>query len=295
MMAMLHNTNSHDGLDRLLRDLKAGVPVRMLIAPAAPFAFEDFPRVLGYLHSLGIKTFYPVLPHADITVWAYYTMLKANPRAKLISSACIGMNRYLEHDAEYAGYLSSVFSPLLCAARYLKTYRHMEEPFAFLSPCILKKNEFAVQNREYLVHYNITIDALKTRLAAEAVNVQQYAPCSEETGPNSKGLTLAAFGGIGKALTALLPDTGYHVEQGLDNAASYLSTCREFREPQSRAFIFEPYACRGGCAGGSGVGADTVCEHADFLKCDEKIDIEGIFKLFSYYDATLRLEDFCHR
>jgi iron only hydrogenase large subunit-like protein len=272
----------------------------MLIAPAAPFVFEDFPRVLGYLRSRGVKAFYPVLPYADITMWAYWTILKANPQAKLISSACIGMNRYLEHHAEYAGYLSPVFSPLLCAARYLKTYRRLEGPFAFLSPCLLKENEFSVQNRERLVHYNITMDALKTRFETDAVDIRQYEPCSEETGQNGKGLTLAAFGGIGKTLAALLPDIGFHVEQGLGNAASYLSGNREFRESRSPSFIFEPYACKGGCTCGSGVGATTACASTDFLKCCDADDVdantnrENIFNLFSYYDATLKLEDFCH-
>ncbi|MDR1230242.1 MAG: hypothetical protein LBK61_02450 [Spirochaetaceae bacterium] len=277
-----------------MRDLKAGVPIRMLIAPAAFAVFNDFSHVLGYLRSLGVEAFYPVLPYADITVWAYYKILKANPRAKLICSACIGMNGYLERDESYAGYLCPVFSPLLCAARYLKTYRHLEGRFAFLSPCLLKKNEFAVHHQEQLVRYNITIDALKTWLDAESVDIRRYEPCVEETGENGKGLTLAAFGGIGKVLSALLPDTWFHAEEGLGNAATYLSTSREFREPRDHACVFEPYACRGGCAHGSGVGANPVREDTDFLKCGAEADTARIFKLFAHYDTTLKLRDFCH-
>jgi iron only hydrogenase large subunit-like protein len=266
----------------------------MLIAPAAFALFEDFPRVLGYLRSLGVKTFYPVLPYADIAVWAYYKILKANPRAKLICSACVGMNVYLEHAEGYAEYLCPVFSPLLCAARYLKTYRRLEGRFAFLSPCLLKKNEFAVGNQEHLVQYNITIAALKTWLAAESVDIRQYAPCPEETDENGKGLTLAAFGEIGKALAALLPGTGFHSEQGLDNAASYLSASPEFWEPRNHAFVFEPYACKGGCAHGPGVGTTPVPVTTDFLKCATETNTQSILKLFSHYDATLTLQDFFH-
>jgi iron only hydrogenase large subunit-like protein len=144
----------------------------MLIAPAAPLIFENFPRVLGYLHSLGVKAFYPVLPYADITVWAYYRILKEKSETKLIASACAGMNRYLQkHRGTYTGSLCPVFSPLLCAARYLKTYRRLEEPLAFLSPCLLKKIEFTTKNHEELVRYNITIDALHTWLVAEGVDI----------------------------------------------------------------------------------------------------------------------------
>jgi iron only hydrogenase large subunit-like protein len=292
---MPHIVNSNGDLARFLGDLKAGLPVRMLIAPAAPLVFEDFPRVLGYLRSLGVKAFYPVLPYADITVWAYYKILKEDPEAKLICSACIGMNRYFrEHHGEYGGYLCPVFSPLLCTARYLKTYRRLEGPFAFLSPCVLKKNEFTTGNREELIRYNITIDALHTWLAAEAVDVQQYEPCPQETERNGGGLTLAAFGGIGKALAALLPDVNYHVEQGTGNAVSYLSKTKDFLEPRNHAVIFEPYACIGGCAKGSGVGKLRNCGKANFLKTGEKTDLENILKLFSHYDETLKPEDFRH-
>ncbi|MDR0623036.1 MAG: hypothetical protein LBG10_01230, partial [Treponema sp.] len=171
------DTYSNDDIPRFLADLKRGLPIRMLIAPAAPFAFERFPQVLGYLHSLGVKAFYPVLPYADITVWAYYKILKEKPETKLIASACVGMNRYIQkHQDAYAGYLCSVFSPLLCTARYLKTYCGLEEPLAFLSPCLLKKNEFVTQNREELVRYNITIKDLHTWLAAGAVDLRRYEP-----------------------------------------------------------------------------------------------------------------------
>jgi iron only hydrogenase large subunit-like protein len=293
-MTALHNTNSQDNLRCFLRDLKAGVPVSMLIAPAAFAVFDDFTRILGYLRSLGVKAFYPVLPYADIAVWAYYKILKANPRAALICSACVGMNCYLERDEGYAGYLCPVFSPLLCAARYLKTYRQTEGRLAFLSPCLLKKNEFAVSNREHLVQYNITIAALKAWLAAESAGIQRCEPCLEEIDENGRGLTLAAFGGIGKVLAALLPGTGFHAVEGLGSAASYLSASREFREPRNRAFVFEPYACEGGCAHGTGVGTNPVYKGADFLKCGAKADTGSIFKLFSHYDATLKLQDFCH-
>jgi iron only hydrogenase large subunit-like protein len=292
---MTNAINVNDDLTSFLGDLKAGLPVRMLIAPAAFAAFEDFPRVLGYLHSLGVKAFYPVLPYADITVWAYYRILKENPEAKLIASACIGMNRYLrEHRKEYAGYLCPVFSPLLCTARYLRSYRRLEGPFAFLSPCLLKKNEFTTNSREELVSYNITIDVLHTRLAAEGIDLRRYEPCLEEREANGQGLTLAAFGGIGKALESLLPDMSCHVEQGLGNAASYLLNTEDFRSPCSRAVLFEPYACKGGCAHGSGVGSRRVSGDTNFLSRGEKADPQRIRSLFSHYDETLKLEDFCH-
>jgi iron only hydrogenase large subunit-like protein len=293
-MVKLRNAHSTDDLPRFLGDLKTGLPVRMLIAPAAPFAFEHFPRVLGYLHSLGVEAFYPVLPYADIMVWAYYKTLKERPGTRLIASACVGMNRYIQkHQELHAGYLCSVFSPLLCAARYLKTYCRLDEPLAFLSPCLLKKNEFVTKNREELIRYNITIGGLYDWLAAGAVDLRQYEPFPQVTGQNGQGLTLAAFGSIGKVLAALLPGTEYHIEQGLGNAAAYLSKNRDFRDPQN-SLVFEPYACEGGCANGPGVVNRRARGTPNFLTRSEPQDLTRIYELFSQYDGCLNLEDFCH-
>jgi hypothetical protein len=289
-MVKLRNLAKNDDVSGFMEDLKKGLPVRMLIAPAAPFVFEHFPRLLGYLHSLGVGAFYPVFPYADITVWAYYTILKTSPRTKLITSACAGMNRYLKDLREYAGHLSRVFSPLLCAARYLKTYRRIEEPFAFLSPCLLKKTEFITPNNEELVRYNITVHGLHTWLAQEKIDVTQYAPHVMEDGGN--GLTLAAFGSIGETLAALLPDIRCRIKYGLGNARSYLAM-GDFEDAQSGTLIFEPYACAGGCAGGSGMGNYRKTCGTPFMPCNEPRDTKTMLRLFSHYDKTLRLEDFC--
>ncbi|MDR2097925.1 MAG: hypothetical protein LBP37_05330 [Spirochaetaceae bacterium] len=266
----------------------------MLTAPAASLVFSDFPRVMGYIRSLGVAGFHPVLPYADITVWAYHKIISKNPGIKLISSACAGMNLYFSKTGRaYAGHLASVFSPLLCAARYLKNYRRVKEPFAFLSPCRLKKNEFKTRDNEELVRYNITIDALKKRLEADSVDISRYAPHHEETDICGAGLTAAAFGGISGALAALLPGIDCHIEEGLENAVSYLSNNDGFPGRRVKTVIFEPYACKGGCANGSGVGGQKPRDCGSFLKTQKTADVKTIYKLFAHYDATLKLKDFC--
>jgi hypothetical protein len=133
---------------------------------------------------------------------------------------------------------------------------------------------------------------LNAWFAAEAVDMRQYEPCPQETERDGEGLTLAAFGGIGSALAALLPGIRRHAEQGIENVVSYLSQTRDFLD--SQALIFEPYACKGGCANGPGLGNPGLSGEPDFLKRREKTDLKNIFELFSYYDETLKLQDFCH-
>ncbi|MDR0622997.1 MAG: hypothetical protein LBG10_01030, partial [Treponema sp.] len=90
----------------------------------------------------------------------------------------------------------------------------------------------------------------------------------------------------------LLPDISYHVEQGLGNAAAYLSNSGGFRDAKNAA-VFEPYACQGGCANGTGVGNRGIPKDSGFLAPRGQGDLTNIYNLFSYYDETLKLEDFC--
>ncbi|MDR3166688.1 MAG: hypothetical protein LBT93_01990 [Treponema sp.] len=287
---MNNPVNANDDLDRFLGDLREGQAISLLIAPAAETAIEDLPRLLGYLHSLGVRAFYPVLPYADITVWGYYRLFRENPHLKIICSACVGISGYLrEQRREWAEYLCPVFSPLLCTARYLRTYRGLSGSFAFLSPCVLKKKEFYT-GKEGLIQYNVTIKALNLWLKNQGVALRQYESCFPEQDHNGPGLTLAAFGGIGKVLRALLPDLDCHVEQGTANALSYLLNSREFGE-QKNPMLFEAYACPGGCANGSGVGERG---NRYFLSPAGPVNTGDIFELFARYDKTLNIRDFCY-
>jgi iron only hydrogenase large subunit-like protein len=290
---MNNTVHLNDDLVPFLEDLREGRALSLLAAPAAEAAIEDFPRLLGYLRSLGVRAVYPVLPYADITVWAYDRLLKENPRRTMISSACAGINRRItEHPGEWAEYLCPVFSPLLCTARYLRTYRRLTDSLAFLSPCTLKKKEFTTGNED-LIQYNVTIKSLNHWIKSRGIALGQYEACYPEQDPNGPGITLAAFGGIGQVLAALLPDLDFHVEQGIEKALSYLLNNREFGG-KNRPCLFEGYACPGGCANGSGVGpCGGGGENQNFLACREKTDPQTILKLFAHYDRTLKPKDFC--
>jgi hypothetical protein len=271
----------------------------MLVAPAAARALGDFERVLGYLSSLGTRAFYPVLPYADITVWVYYQFLKQNPEKTLIASACVGMNRYLSQNPPGAGAICPrIFSPLLCGARYLQKYCRTEDRFAFLSPCAIKWTEFTLENQEQLIHYHVPIDALDTWLKEQGVDLTQYAGglSMEQDGT---GQTVAAFGGIGKTLAALQPGLDYQVEQGIKNAAACLESYGNFTEDLGETRILEPYACAGGCSCGPRVRGLLKQASPAILQPGTPDgtpgDITKLQDLFSYYDKTLDLADFCHQ
>jgi iron only hydrogenase large subunit-like protein len=210
------------------------------------------------------------------------------------------MNRYFDLHGEWDGERLPVFSPLLCAARYLRKYRALGERFAFLSPCTQKWREFNPGGGE-LVHYNITITALRAWLEKARLGVNGYEDWELEKERNIAGLTVAAYGSIGKSLQVLLPDLDCHIEQGVARAARWLAGNAPETESLRRS-VFEPYACVGGCSRGAGLGEGAVSGRttAGLLQAGEipaapdPLAAEKIEKLFEWYDSNLDIADFCY-
>jgi hypothetical protein len=209
--------------------------------------------------------------------------------------------RLQKHPRGWGAFLGGVLSPLLCAARCLAKYQGFRERLAFLSPCVLKGEEFTLENGERLVHYNVTIGELGRWLSEHRVDLGGFRPEPPERGWNGQGLTLAASGGIGKALAPLIEGLDYHVEQGLDRALAWLGEHPERFVPGQaggRPFLLELYACPGGCSNGSGIGAAQKTRAAPgdfgFLRQAPPADPADIRALFSRWDRTLDIGDFLY-
>jgi iron only hydrogenase large subunit-like protein len=270
------------GISRLLRDLRDGVPVHILIAPAALQLLEQLPQILGMFQQLGIRSFHQVLPYADITLWAYSRVLAENPERAFVCSACVGIRCLSQNPCAS---LMPVYSPLLCAARYLRTYQRMEGSFAFISPCVLKEKEFILENGEELVSYNITIAQLKKFLSMHDDELSRYPSLSAEANSFCPGLTLTVSGTISAALSCLFPEKVFEISQGLSETKKCWTQARS-------NVVLEAYACRGGCCYGTGTGRKAQ-KTAPLSKTAIPGAREAVSKLFKSYDQKLKLSDFC--
>ncbi|MDR1636051.1 MAG: hypothetical protein LBR93_01805 [Treponema sp.] len=284
-----------EGLETLLRDLRRGRPIRMLIAPAAFKLLGNLDKVLGFFRRLGVRSFHPVLPYADITLWAYFTLLKESG-GLFVCSACAGLNLCLRERDPCC--LAPVYSPLLCAARYLRTYRFLDGDFAFLSPCQLKEKEFVTPEGENLVRYNVTIRELAGFTAPGDPELSPCPALKPEQDDFCPGLTLAASGSVGGALGALLPGKKFVVKRGLAETVSWLRG----QDSHSNT-VLEAYACPGGCLYGSGTGQKSKAPAGtespepgggQAAARQRAEHTEALRRLFDRYTRELRFADFCY-
>ncbi|MBR5421748.1 MAG: EAL domain-containing protein [Lachnospiraceae bacterium] len=160
-----------DDTDAFLEDLKNGVSISLLIAPAFRANYPDeYERVLGGLKALGVKHIISVAFGADISTWGYIRYIQEHGITGGISQPCPAVVTYIEkYLPELLPNLFPVQSPLMCAAIYARKELGITDRFAFLSPCIAKKMEIDDPENAGLVSYNVTFRHFMKRVREEGL------------------------------------------------------------------------------------------------------------------------------
>ncbi len=157
-----------DDCEAFFDDLEAGDKnISLLIAPSFTINYPlTYKKILAALKAKGINRIYSVSTGADITVWGYIKYLKEHKGERgLISQPCPTIVNYIEkYCPDLIDKIIPVQSPLMCLAVYLRKYLGVTDSFAFISPCIAKKQEIHRGANEGLVDYNVTFTNLMKKL-----------------------------------------------------------------------------------------------------------------------------------
>ncbi len=161
-----------DDVDTFFADLKKGVKISVLIAPAFLANYpNEYGKYLGMLKKLGVNRFISVSFGADICTWGYIKYIMERKYYGSISQPCPAVVGYIErYLPELLPKLMPVQSPMMCAAIYVKKYLKVNDKLAFISPCIAKKNEIDDPNNHGVVSYNLTFSKLVKYLKENPVS-----------------------------------------------------------------------------------------------------------------------------
>ncbi len=157
-----HARKFNDDTERFFEDLRNGVKISLLLAPAFKANYpSEYESVLGGLKSLGVNRIISISFGADITTWGYINYVQKTGFVGGISQPCPAVVGYIERYApQLIPKLFPVQSPMMCGAIYAKKEMGITDRLAFISPCIAKKNEIDDPNNKGLVSYNVTFEHL---------------------------------------------------------------------------------------------------------------------------------------
>lgn len=305
MEACMHDARDyHDDTQKFFYDLKSGKKISLIVAPAIRTNFiNEYKNLFGYLKTLGVNLIYDTSFGADITTWAYLKCIKEKKMTGMISQPCPVVVHYIEkYKPELLEKLAPVHSPMMCTAIYMRKYKKINDAFAFISPCIAKKNEIQDPNTENLIQYNVTFKKLLEYIRENQVNLSYY-PAYEFDGiEGALGSIFPKHGGLRENVEFHLRGEGWIRQiEGQKEAYKYL---REYvkRVKQSKELptLVDILNCRHGCNFGTGTTKEPTVDDADLVLHYKKVEstrdqngrLKKTYDLFKTFDKKLKISDF---
>jgi iron only hydrogenase large subunit-like protein len=285
-----------DDTERFFYDLKKGEKISILAAPAMKSNFLNYQKLFGYLKSIGVKSFYDVSVGADITTWAYLKYIKNGDKGSYISEPCPSIVNYIEKNKpELLKNLIPVQSPLICTAIYYKDYEGEKDEFAFLSPCIAKKDEIGNKETKGYVKYNLTFDKLNKYLENEGVDINKYEDIDFKD-RSVFGFLYSRPGGLRENVEEANKDAWVRQIEGQEFVYKYLDDyAQKVVKNKSLPLLVDVLNCSYGCnmgtaARNSKIDIDEVDENYNNIK--KSRGKKDILKLHKLYDKKLNINDF---
>lgn len=292
-----------DDTERFWEDLKKGVKIVGICAPAVKVSFDGYWRgVLEHLTKNGVEKIYDVSFGADICTWAHLRYLEQHPGAKVISQPCPAIVNYIKKFCKDAlKNLSPVQSPMLCLAIYLKKYLGENAKIAAFSPCIAKRDEFIETG---IVSYNVTFERLEALLKRNGVNFDVLKKTRSNFEFAGAGGQMGAIyprpGGLKACLELENPSFNIITSEGTDSVYKNLSMYSSI-SGRDLPDVFDVLSCEKGCGSGPAIGSQmSIYRMSGIMNGIEKynrtkrvkFDRKHRDKQFLKFDKMLKLSDF---
>lgn len=252
-----------DDTARFFDDLRRGIPITLVAAPAVLTNVQEPGKLFGWLKACGVRHIYDVSLGADITTWGYLRAIKEQHLKSVIAQPCPAIVNYCErYLPELLSSLSPIQSPLMCLAIYLRKYLNITDKIAFLSPCVAKSDEIEDRNNEGLVQYNVTLEKLQDYIRQEGVHLSKYADADFEGIPSGLGHTFSRPGGLKENIRITEPDLWIRQIESTKLAYPYLRKYLERRKAgKALPEVVDILNCEFGC--NLGTGTSRACDVDD--------------------------------
>jgi len=251
-----------DDTEQFLADLRSGKKIPVLAAPALRSNIPEWPRLLGYLKSLGVNAIYDTSYGADICTWAHLRFLAKNPVEGVITQPCPAIVNFIEkYRPELLSRLSPIHSPAMCTAMYMRNVKKLQGPYAFLSPCIAKHDEFSDANcgGGKIVGYNVTYKKLIEYLDNNRINWRKSAATEYDNEAHGLGSIYSSPGGLKENIEQYVSGKWIFQIEGQPHTAHFLE---EYSKKKTNLpFIVDVLNCARGCNAGS---AAIRTEHDEY-------------------------------
>ena len=292
-----------DDTERFFADLASGKKIALIAAPAVRTNFSNYKRLLSFFKKMGVGGVYDTSFGADICTWAYLRYITGKGVLGLVSQPCPAIVNYVErYSPELLPKLAPLHSPAMCTAVYMKRYLNVPGDYAFLSPCIAKRDEFSDEHTGGLARYNITYQKLVDYLDRHQYSYNSLPESEFDNAPHGLGAMYPLPGGLKLNVEKHVPDAWVYQVEGQPHACHFLTEYAQQSKSGTLPLLVDILNCQHGC----NVGTGALKKESDTFEIGRALHLErGNLKSkkkkalpgpdFKKFDKTLKLEDFTRR
>jgi iron only hydrogenase large subunit-like protein len=258
--ACTHNARiGLDDFDSFMEDLKKGIGIIAIVAPAAAASFDGkYLNLNGFLKSLGVKGVFDVSFGAELTVKSYVHYMKTRKPRTVIAQPCPALVSFIEmYRPELIPYLAPADSPMMHIMKMIKRYypKYKNYKIAAISPCYAKRREFDACG---LGDYNVTFNSIQKYLESKKDSIANYPKQDYDNPPAERAVLFSSPGGLMRTVGRYDPDINAHTRkiEGSPEVYHYFAHLSKSIEKGNAPVypLIDCLNCHMGCNGGAGTG-----------------------------------------
>lgn len=244
-----------DDTERFVADLRSGIPMITVVAPAIAASFPNtYLNLNGWFKKEGVSANFDVSFGAELTIKSYLNHIETNHPKAVIAQPCPALVSYIElYKPDLLEYLAPADSPMLHSVKMAKEFypQYRNHKVAVISPCIAKKREFEETGYG---DYNVTMIKLKEYLKRNGISLEHYDRLDYDHPPAERAVLFSTPGG--------LLETADRWAHGIRSKIRKIEgphTIYEYFEHLSRdiasmkaPLVIDCLNCEKGCNGGTG-------------------------------------------
>lgn len=244
-----------DDTDRFFADLRRGVSMVTVIAPAIAASFPTtYLNLNGWFKKEGVSANFDVSFGAELTIKSYLEHVKANNPKTVISQPCPAIVSYIElYKPELLEYLAPADSPMLHTVKMIKEFypEYKDHKVAVISPCIAKKREF---DETGYGDYNVTMTNLKEYLKRNGIALEHYNQEDYDNPPAERAVLFSTPGGLLETADRWVHGIRSKIRkiEGPHTIYEYLDHLNHDISGFKAPLIVDCLNCEKGCNGGTG-------------------------------------------
>lgn len=260
-----------DDTEKFFADLRLGVPMVTIIAPAVAASFPTtYLNLNGWLKQQGVSANFDVSFGAELTIKSYLDHIQKNNPKAVIAQPCPAIVSYIElYKPELLQYLAPADSPMLHTIKMIKEFypEYKNHKVAVISPCIAKKREFEETGYG---DYNVTMVNLKEYLKNNGISLERYNQLDYDNPPAERAVLFSTPGGLMETADRWAHGIRSKIKkiEGPHTIYEYLKDLDRDIATGHAPLIIDCLNCEKGCNGGTG----TDCQELSMGQLESLIE-----------------------